>query len=224
MKHETRSPRGAAVHVLFRVVEKDAWAAPTLDGELRRQAFARRDAALVTEVVYGTLRVLASVDRALEPFLRDPARLDSYCRAALRAAVYQLLWLSRVPAFAVVHETVELVRGQRGGKLAGLTNAVLRKVAASSSTRAEAPTKFEAPGWFVDALHRSLGGRRAAVFLDARPLPPPIGVRAVAPRPVVRAELEASLPGAQVQEGRLSPSALLVRGGGVVSMAGSGSG
>jgi 16S rRNA (cytosine967-C5)-methyltransferase len=90
----------------------------------------RRDGALAAEIVAGTLRWQARLDaliagaseRAVEA-IAPPAR------AVLRAAVFQIDHLDRVPVHAVVHDAVEQVRDLRLPALAGFVNAVLRRIA-----------------------------------------------------------------------------------------------
>lgn len=49
-------------------------------------------------------------------------------RNALRIGVYQLMFLDRVPPWAAVHETVQLVKEREGEKEAGFVNAILRNL------------------------------------------------------------------------------------------------
>jgi len=102
------------------------------DGLLERARAGRADSdrALLHTIVLGTLRWLLRVDHVIERVSkRSMSRIDSELRGTLRVAVYQLLFLDRVPSHAVVHEAVEEAKGRthRGG--ASFVNAVLRKVA-----------------------------------------------------------------------------------------------
>ena len=60
-------------------------------------------------------------------------KLDIEVLTALRLAAYQVLFLDRIPERAAVHESVELVRRARKVSAAPFANAVLRKLASSSS-------------------------------------------------------------------------------------------
>jgi 16S rRNA (cytosine967-C5)-methyltransferase len=215
------------VRVLARVAEEGAYASRALDGELGRARLPPRDAALATELVYGTLRVLERVDAAFVPLLRDPGRIDPLLRAALRIGVYQLLFLGRVPPHAAVDEAVGIVTRARGRALGGVANAVLRKVAATRPAAPEPPRTVDVPPWLETALLRGLGEQRAAAFLAARTAPPPLGLRVEDPSPGARAavarRLRASiarraplgrLDRARVEEGSVSPRALLLYGAG----------
>lgn len=216
-----RDARAIAVRVLARVLEDDAWAAPMLAAEFSRARLDARDSSLSTEIVYGTLRTLPTTDALLAPYLKKPKSLDGFARAALRSAAYQLRFLERVPAFAVVNETVSIVRAARGARLAGLANAVLRKLAAAveGMPAGAPPSRFEVPVWLTTLLGESMPEERLSAFLGTRPLPPPIGLRTRRPREEVADALngwaeENKRPRFSVRVGEAATRSLLVKHGG----------
>ena len=90
-----------------------------------------RDRGLLTEIAYGTVRRRGTLDAVLAPRSRRPiARLSGPVRTALRLALYQVLFLDRVPAHAAVDHAVSWVRRGAGAKTAGYVNAVLRAAVA----------------------------------------------------------------------------------------------
>ena len=102
-----------------------------LDGLLRRAVigFDERDAALLRSLVLGTTRWLRRIDAVLAAAASRPvSRIDAELLAPLRLAVYQLLFLDRVPAHAAVDQAVREAR-RRSRRAAGFVNAVLRRVA-----------------------------------------------------------------------------------------------
>ena len=131
---EVDPARQVAFDVLRAVREKDAYANLVLPQMLRERRVSGRDAALATELTYGTARaqglldavIAACADRPIEK--TDPTVLD-----ALRLGVYQLL-RTRIPEHAAVGSTVDLVRAEAGSWATGFVNAILRVV----STKDEA--------------------------------------------------------------------------------------
>jgi 16S rRNA (cytosine967-C5)-methyltransferase len=106
----TASPaRLLAFEILRRVEEDSAFASVLLasrEGELQPN-----DSGLCHELVMGVLRRRLWLDRLIAHYAnRDPERLDLAVRIALRLGLYQLRFLSRVPASAAVNESVKLVR------------------------------------------------------------------------------------------------------------------
>ena len=89
-----------------------------------------RDRALTAAIVVGTLRWRNRLDWLLARAAdRDLASLDPEVLDILRLSLFQLLDLTRVPAAAVVDDAVSLTKAARKKSAAGLTNAVLRKLA-----------------------------------------------------------------------------------------------
>jgi 16S rRNA (cytosine967-C5)-methyltransferase len=195
------------------VVSEGAWASPALDAEIGRAGLDRRDAGLATEIVYGALRVLPALDARFEALLTKQKKVDPVLRAALQAATYQIVHLSRVPAHAAVSDAVSIVREVRGPRLAGVANAVLRKLAATRPEEPAPPTRLVLARWIEDELRASLGDARAEAFLGARTLPPPLGLRAVGREidALVRALREAH-PEAEIARSALASRGAWARG------------
>lgn len=205
--------RGVATAVLHRVATDAAYAARALDAELSAAALDPRDARLATEIVYGTLRMLPAIDARLDRQLTR-GRPDPFTLAALRAATYQALALDRVPSFAIVQETVSIVKQKRGEALGKLTNAVLRRIVADRAAAAADARQVSVAPWLEASLREGLGGERAAGYLALSHRMPPLSLRV---RPgVVRAELVARLqaaePGAELAPSELAEDAILAWG------------
>jgi 16S rRNA (cytosine967-C5)-methyltransferase len=207
--------REIATHVLHRVDVDAAYAAAVLSAELASPGIDPRDAALATEIVYGALRSLPSLDRVIRDSLSDPTKkLDPWVRATFRVAAYQILHLERVPVHAAVDRAVGIATAKRGRRLGGFVNAVLRRVAEKRPAEPKPPTTLEVPPWLERMLASSLGAERATAFLAGRRLPPPIGLRARLPlitRDELRERILNAHPKAEAADG-VSPESLLLRG------------
>src|SRR3954467_9940138 len=120
--------RAAAAWVLERTLASLAPADSFLDSTLPR--FDDRDQGLLRELVMGSLRWLRRLDHIIAVASnRSFSQSEAPLHAPLRIAVYQLLFLDRVPAHAAVHEAVEQAHQitHRGG--ASFVNGVLRRIA-----------------------------------------------------------------------------------------------
>ncbi|MHC2999944.1 methyltransferase [Microbacterium sp. HJ5] len=172
--------RRVAYDTIRAVHESDAYANLLLPTSITRAGLATSDAALATELTYGTLRrqgtydavIAIAADRSTGDI--DPAVLD-----ALRLGVHQLL-STRVASHAAVNESVELARGAGGRGSAGFANAVLRRV--SRDTPGDWMTRiadgarsddeklgllFSHPVWVVRAFRRALAAEGRADELEA---------------------------------------------------------
>ncbi|MFW6062011.1 MAG: transcription antitermination factor NusB [Planctomycetota bacterium] len=87
----------------------------------------------------GTLKRRATLDAVLRAFLLRPGKpLPAAVETTLHLALYQILLLDRVPAFAAVNEAVN--RARRAGKaFASLANGVLRSVVRDLAEPEEGP-------------------------------------------------------------------------------------
>ncbi len=157
------TPRRVAFDVLRQVNGEGAYANLELAKRLAASGLHGRDAGLVTELVAGTCRLMATYDRILEA--ASGRRLDTLQPAVvdlLRLGAHQLLGMG-VKKHAAVSTTVELARSTVGQRVTGLVNAVLRKVSArtleewtehlaASADPADAlAIRGHHPRWIVDA-------------------------------------------------------------------------
>ncbi len=125
--------RAAAFEILLRVKREDSYAAELLHSAPFASLFTR-DHGLATELVMGVLRWQSLLDQRLAVASSQKIeRLDGEVLAALRLGVYQLQFLSRIPARAAIFESVELVKAARKRSAATFVNAVLRKIAGAGA-------------------------------------------------------------------------------------------
>ena len=98
-------------------------------------ALSAQDRNLTTTLVLGTLRWQLALDAQIRGLLARPgAKLSPEAATALRMGAYQLLHLERVPAHAVIHDSVELVKLSPERGAAGMVNAVLRGIQRSADS------------------------------------------------------------------------------------------
>jgi 16S rRNA (cytosine967-C5)-methyltransferase len=122
-------PRGTAVRILNRVERTDSYLDKVLDAELKGGELSDLDKGLLNEIVHGVLRWQNRLDWVLNGFSHGNfAKSEINIKNTLRVALYQVLFLDRVPHSAAVNEGVEFIKRIRGEKPAGLVNAVLRNI------------------------------------------------------------------------------------------------
>lgn len=176
----TPAPRVLAVQVLLAVLK---------DGQTLTQAGDRaaaacadsRDAALVKELCYGTLRWGPRLEAWLTRLLERPLKpVDLDVKLLLLLGLYQLSSM-RVPAHAAVQQTVEACRELDKAWAAGLVNAVLRRfqrerteIEAASAEDLQA--RYAHPQWFIEELQKDWPEHWQAM-LDAGNQRPPMTLR-----------------------------------------------
>jgi 16S rRNA (cytosine967-C5)-methyltransferase len=171
--------RRIAYEVLRAVREDDAYANLLLPGLLAEARLAPADAALATELAYGTLRRRGYYDRVLSLTIDRPlARLDPEVLDALRLGVHQLLAM-RIAPHAAVGESVALVASAGKGSAKGFANGVLRTISratpdewhdralAGLSGDERLAVEYSHPGWVVAAFRDALEAEGRGDELEA---------------------------------------------------------
>src|SRR5579864_7756046 len=120
--------RTAACDILLRVERESSYASELLHSHAYA-TLSTPDHALTTELVMGVLRWRSLLDDKISSASSQPLKkLDPEVLIALRLALYQFLYLDRIPHRAALHESVELVKRARKASAAPFVNAVLRKL------------------------------------------------------------------------------------------------
>ncbi|HEV2618878.1 MAG TPA: transcription antitermination factor NusB, partial [Acidobacteriaceae bacterium] len=141
--------RAAAFEILSLVGSNKGHSDDLLHSQIT-DALSPEDRNLATALVMGVLRWQIALDARLTQLLARPdQRLAEPVALALRLGAFQLLHMDRIPAHAVLNESVELCRAAAEPHAAGMVNAVLRKLAAAQKPGARI---FESPAAFAERL------------------------------------------------------------------------
>jgi len=152
--------RGAAIRILSRVERSDTYLDKALEHELAEQELSPLDRALLTELVHGVLRWQSKLDWVLTGFYHGEfVKCITPVKNAMRIALYQMMFLTKIPPFAAVNESVEIIKRLKGVRSANLVNAVLRNILHNIRNirypqREEDPTRYFSimyahPSWMV---------------------------------------------------------------------------
>ena len=186
-KHTDVSPARRAAFDVLRRVHDGAFSSVLLAAEEPKLRPA--DRALTHELVLGVLRWQLWLDKIIEHFSkRSVDSLDPPVRISLHLGLYQLRFLSRIPASAAVNESVNLVRAAKLSSAAAFVNAVLRHAIREAdydpASDAQGPLEKLAietshPVWLIDRWMRSFGPVEAESFARANNEIPPTAFRVV---------------------------------------------
>ncbi len=144
--------RTVAFEILLRVQREGSYASELLHSDALAK-LSSRDHGLATELVMGVLRWQSWLDQQLAAASTQKIeRLDDEVLAALRLGIYQLQFLSRLPARAASFESVELVKTAGKRSAAAFVNAVLRKIVLHKIGSAGAEDVFAQIGKSTEAI------------------------------------------------------------------------
>jgi 16S rRNA (cytosine967-C5)-methyltransferase len=215
--------RLAAFKILQRVAEGGAFAAVLLAA--RADELQSSDRSLCHELVMGVLRHQLWLDHLIAHYAkRTAARLDLPVLLALRLGLYQLRFLSRIPASAAVNESVKLTRLARLRSAEPLVNAVLRRatrepdydpVALIADRFERLAVETSHPVWLIERWAKAFGIDKGAAFARANNQMPPVAFRIVNNR-ANKAEVLAALlkAGASLFPSLVAPEAWRITGAG----------
>ncbi|HED07578.1 MAG TPA: 16S rRNA (cytosine(967)-C(5))-methyltransferase RsmB [Ignavibacteria bacterium] len=142
--------RGRAVKILNRVERTDAYLDKLLDIELKDPELIGPDKALLFQIVHGVVRWMGRLDWILNGFYKGQfSKAIPNLKNGLRVALYQILFLDRVPDYAAVNEAVEFVKKLQGQKPADLTNAVLRNILKNKNNIRYPNPEEDLPGYLT---------------------------------------------------------------------------
>ena len=214
--------RTAAFDILLRVERESSYTSELLHSNAYA-TLSIPDHALITELVMGVLRWRSLLDDKISSASSQPLKkLDLEVLIALRLALYQFLYLDRIPHRAALHESVELVKRARKASAAPFVNAVLRKLSKDplcssvpSVVNGFSPQAIAAayahPIWLVERWAQAYGLEATEQICRHNQTIPPTTLRLRAPN----AQEELSAEGISLEPGNLLSSARRVNSGDV---------
>lgn len=144
----------------------------------RHSLMEERDRALLTEMVYGVVRWRGRLDWHINQLSRTrPEKIASPVRVLLRLALYQILFLDRVPDHAAVNEAVNIARANHPEHIVRFVNGLLREAIRQrenwkwpneeTDPAGYLATMTSHPEWFVRKIAEQIGLDEAKLFLEA---------------------------------------------------------
>ncbi len=184
------SPARAAA---FAILSKVATTAGHSDDLLHApavSALSPEDRNLTMALVLGVLRWQLQLDAQIRPMLQRPAdEIHPAALLALRLAIFQMEHMSRIPAHAAIHESVELAKANGAFHASAMVNALLRRwqreragagaaigqQAPRQTLASVSPAEIAHPAWLMQRWRAKYGGRAARLIAGYDQAEPPAG-------------------------------------------------
>ncbi len=166
--------RAAALEILERCRRNSAWSSATIDSVITKYSLDARSAALASGISLGVMQNSSLCDYYIDYF--STSKIEPKVRDIMRAAVYQLLFMDRIPDNAAVNEAVEQVKSLGFSRASGFVNAVLRRIAKDKDKLPEIhdkgsakylSVKYSHPLWLAELMINEKGYEFAEAFLSA---------------------------------------------------------
>lgn len=164
---------------LDEVVNKEVYSNLYLRNHLHEVS--ERDRALATRIFYGTIQNYRYCRACWSKFVEN--KVNDKMDVLLTMSTYQLLFLDKVPSYAIVNDAVNIAK-RINVKYAGLTNAVLHKVKHIETK--DVALKYSLPDWLYKMWVSQYGQEQALIMAKASVNILPLYVR----RNVLKTEVE----------------------------------
>ncbi|OMD46915.1 16S rRNA (cytosine(967)-C(5))-methyltransferase [Paenibacillus borealis] len=200
-----------------------------LNSSLQKSGLSREDTGLVTELVYGSISRMLTLDYVLGDFVtKGIAKLQPWVRNLLRLSLYQIMYLDRIPSHAAVNEAVNIAKKRGHQGISGMVNGVLRSVLRAGdlpvlkeglSGEERISILHSHPLWMVRRWAAEYGMETAEAMCAANNEPPSVSVR-VNTTMISRDNLLAQMQqaGMEASVSRVSPYGIVVKGGGNLAL------
>lgn len=153
--------RSVALEILIKYVRDHGYLNILLNDRLQDENLSRKDKDFITKIVYGTVQNKMYLEYQLQPYIEDK-KVHIRLQMILLMSLYQLIYLDKVPEYAVIDEAVRLAnkKDRYAGKF---VNAILRNylrngvkdVTGDKATQLSITTSH--PLWLVNMLLKQYG-------------------------------------------------------------------
>ncbi len=185
MEKNNINTREIVLKILYKINKEKAYSNLVLDNEIKKYNLDNRDINFITQIVYGTVTYLITIDHVISIHSNIKInKISDWVLNILRMSVYQIIYLDKIPKSAIVNEGVNLSKKYGHKAVSGFVNAVLKSINEDEldSLKFENKTdeisiKTSHEKWFVNNLVKEYGLEQAKQICEANNKIPPIYIR-----------------------------------------------
>lgn len=131
------------------------------------------DVNLLTTIVYGVIQHRLTLAFYLKPFIKNPQKVQPWVRELLYTALFQELYLDRIPKRAIFNETIEIAKqnGHEGirkfvtGVLHQMDRSGLPEIDTIEDPVEKLEVKYSVPRWLIEKLQEQRGEAKTLAIL-----------------------------------------------------------
>lgn len=173
--------RNVAIKALVGVLCEGAYSNITLNKALSENNLSGADKALASALFYGVLDRRITLDYVLSGFLKKPIKkISPYTLQVLRTALYQIMYMERIPDSAAVNEAVKQMKSSKERYNAAFVNGVLRNILRQGinlpdgEDKTSLSVRYSCPEAVVGSFIKDYGVETAVKMLEAMLETPPV--------------------------------------------------
>ena len=181
--------RQITINLLERWEKAATYADILLNKYFNEHDISEQEKALVQELFFGVIRWREKLDWLSGQFFQGKlAKSPRFVKYVLQISLYQLLYLDRIPEYAVINEAVKIAKSKGGRYWAGKINAILRNFLKQkkklhfpdieTSPVEHISIKYSHPKWLVKRWIQRCGVEETCQLCEANNQRPSISLRA----------------------------------------------
>lgn len=221
-RNTKKTSRYLAMSILEKTDENQSYSNLLLNEAIQKNNLSPADARLLTELVYGVLQRKLTLDYYLSAFLSEDKKIDSWVRNLLRLSIYQMVYLNKIPAHAILFEAVEVAKKKGHIGVSKFVNGVLRNaerkgfksISAIQDPIERLSIEVSMPKWLIEKFVDEIGFNETKKLGEALLVPSHSSARVNVPFLTVTEALEAMQEeGFDVRPSKVSPVGIISDGG-----------
>lgn len=176
--------RKIALKALLEVRSMGAYSNITLNKLLNDSELSDYEKSFTTALFYGVLDRTLTLDHVLSKHIKSPLKkVSPFVLENLRLALFQIMFMDKIPESAAVNEAVKIVKASKQKNLSGFVNGVLRNILREGATLPDGDgvndlsVRYSCPQWIVSSLLTDYGFENTKEFLDHSLLAPKVILR-----------------------------------------------
>lgn len=176
--------RKVAVLALGNIFTDGAYSNIAVNSHLKQADLTPADKAFATALIYGVLDRKITLDYVIKSFVKTPLKkLSPFTLNNLRVALYQIMFMDKIPESAAVNEAVKLVKKSKESRNAGFVNAVLRNILRAESllptgdSVSDLSVIYSCPESIIESFISDYGKETAVIILAQSLKPAPLTIR-----------------------------------------------
>jgi len=182
------SPRQHVIKLIDLWETSETYADVLLENLFEQSKISSKDRALIQEIFFGVIRWQKRINWIIEQFFKGSYRKSPrFVRSILQSSLYQLIYLERIPDYAIINEAVRIAKSKGGRYWAGKINAILRNYLKNQNSIIfpdlnKSPVKaisilYSHPEWLVDRWLKRWGRDETIALCSANNERPSISLR-----------------------------------------------
>ena len=176
--------RKVAVLALQKIFVDGAYSNIAVNSYLKESDLTKEDKALATALIYGVLDRKITLDYVISSFAKTPIKkLSPFTLNVLRTALFQIMYMDKIPESAAVNEAVKLIKKSKESRNSGFVNAVLRNILRAENLLPtgdnvkDLSVIYSCPESIIDSFINDYGKETAVILLAEALKPAPLTIR-----------------------------------------------